>query len=185
MWFEHTGLPWVMPSPNMPTVDTALVYPGMCLLEATNISEGRGTTRPFEIFGAPFVNPATLVKVLNEFRLPGVVFRPLSFQPTFQKHAGNLCGGAQIHVTDREKFRPFKTAVAILKAIHNTYPRDFAWKQPPYEYEEVKLPIDILAGTDRLRKDIETWKDLDEMEKWWKAETRAFEKIRKQYLIYK
>ncbi len=185
MSFEQTGLPWVMPSPNMPTVDTAFVYPGMCLLEATNISEGRGTTRPFELFGAPFIHPGTLVKLLDEFRLPGVVFRPLSFQPTFQKHAGALCGGAQIHVTDREKFRPFKTAVAILKAIHNTYPRDFAWKQPPYEYEEVKLPIDILAGTDRLRKDIETWKDLDEMEKWWKAETRVFEKIRKRYLIYK
>ncbi len=184
-WFDWTGLPWVMPSPNMPTLDTALVYPGMCLLEGTNLSEGRGTTRPFEIFGAPFINAETLVGTLNEFKLPGVVFRPLSFQPTFQKFAGTLCGGAQIHVTDREKFRPFKTGVAILKAIHNTYPRDFAWKQPPYEYEEVKMPIDILAGTDRLRKDIEAWKELDEMEKWWKEETKAFEKIRKQYLIYK
>ena len=106
----------------MPTLDTALVYPGMCLFEATNVSEGRGTTRPFEIFGAPFIHPETLVNVLKEFKLPGVVFRPLSFQPTFQKHAGLLCGGAQIHVTDREKFKPFKTGVAILKAIHNTYP---------------------------------------------------------------
>ena len=185
MWFDQTGLPWVMPSPNMPTLDTALVYPGMCLLEGTNLSEGRGTTRPFEIFGAPFIHAETIVQVLKEFKLPGVVFRPLSFQPTFQKHANTLCDGAQIHVTDREKFKPFKTGVAILKAIHNTYPRDFAWKQPPYEYEEIKLPIDILAGTDRLRKDIESWKDLDEMEKWWKEETRAFEKIRKKYLIYK
>lgn len=185
MWFDQTGLPWVLPSPNMPTLDTALVYPGMCLLEATNISEGRGTTRPFEIFGAPFVNPETLVKALDEFRLPGVVFRPLSFLPTFQKHADTLCGGAQIHVTDREKFKPFKTGVAIVKAIHNTWPREFAWKQPPYEYEEVKMPIDILAGTDRLRKDIEAWKNLDEMESWWKEETRAFEKIRKKYLMYK
>jgi uncharacterized protein YbbC (DUF1343 family) len=184
-WFEQTDLPWAMPSPNMPTPDTALAYPGMCLLEGTNISEGRGTTRPFEIFGAPFIHAETLVKVLNDFKLPGVVFRPLLFQPTFQKHADKLCNGAQIHVTDREKFRPFKTGVAILKAIHNTYPRDFAWKQPPYEYEEVKLPIDILAGTDRLRKDIEAWKDLNEMEKWWKEETKAFEKIRKKYLIYK
>jgi uncharacterized protein YbbC (DUF1343 family) len=156
----------------------------MCLLEGTNISEGRGTTRPFEIFGAPFVHSETIVKVLNEFRLPGVVFRPLSFQPTFQKHANKLCGGAQIHVADRERFKPFKTGVAILKAIHNTYPRDFAWKQPPYEYEEINLPIDILAGTNRLRKEIEAWKDLNEMEKWWKEEARAFEKIRKKYLIY-
>jgi uncharacterized protein YbbC (DUF1343 family) len=185
MWFDQTGLPWVLPSPNMPALETALVYPGMCLLEATNISEGRGTTRPFEIFGAPFIDPDTLVKVLNEFRLPGVVFRPLSFQPTFQKHANKLCGGAQIHVTDRERFKSFKTGVAVLKAIHNTWPREFAWKQPPYEYEEVKMPIDILAGTDRLRKDIEVWKDLNHMEAWWKDQTKTFEKIRKEYLIYK
>jgi len=185
MWFDDTRLPWALPSPNMPTLDTALVYPGMCLLEGTNLSEGRGTTRPFEIFGAPFIHPETLVKTLDGFKLPGVVFRPLSFQPTFQKHANMLCGGAQIHVTDREKFKPFKTGVAILKAIHNTWPRDFAWKQPPYEYEEVKMPIDILAGTDRLRTDIESWKELNEMESWWKEETKTFEKIRKHYLIYK
>lgn len=185
MWFGDTGLPWVLPSPNMPTLDTALVYPGMCLLEGTNLSEGRGTTRPFEVFGAPFVRPDTLVAALDDFKLPGVAFRPLSFQPTFQKHANTQCGGAQIHVTDRRKFRPFKTGVAILKAIHNTWPRDFAWKQPPYEYEEFKLPIDILAGTERIRKDIEAWKDLGAMEKWWKEECRSFEKTRKQYLIYK
>jgi len=184
MWFDQTRLPWVMPSPNMPTLDTALVYPGMCLLEATNVSEGRGTTRPFEIFGAPFIHPETIVNVLKEFELPGAAFRPFSFQPTFQKHAGLLCGGAQIHVTDREKFKPFKTGVAVLKAIHNTYPRDFKWKEPPYEYEEVKLPIDVLAGTDQLRKDVESWKDLEEMETWWNDEAKAFEKIRKRYLIY-
>jgi len=185
MWYDQTTLPWVMPSPNMPTLETALVYPGMCLFEATNISEGRGTTRPFEIFGAPFIHAETIVAALKEFKLPGVVFRPLSFQPTFQKHAGLLCHGAQIHVTDREKFRSFKTGVAILKAIHNTYPRDFAWKQPPYEYEEIMLPIDILAGTNRLRKDIEAWKDLNEMEAWWKEDVRAFDKIRKKFLLYK
>ena len=184
MWFDKTCLPWVMPSPNMPTLDTALVYPGMCLFEATNISEGRGTTRPFEIFGAPFIRSETIVNVLREFKLPGVIFRPLSFQPTFQKHAGLLCGGAQIHVTDREKFKPFKTGVAILKAIHNTYPRDFKWKQPPYEYEEINMPIDILAGSNRLRKDIEAWKNIDAMEKWWKEEVKAFEKTRKKQLLY-
>jgi uncharacterized protein YbbC (DUF1343 family) len=183
-WFDGTGLPWVLPSPNMPTLDTALVYPGMCLLEGTNLSEGRGTTRPFEIFGAPFIHAETIVERLREFRLPGVLFRPLSFQPTFQKHMNMLCGGAQIHVTDREKFKPFRTGVAILKAVHNTYPRDFAWKQPPYEYEEIKMPIDILAGSERLRKDIEAWKDIKEMESWWKEELKEFEKIRKQYLLY-
>lgn len=184
MWFDETGLPWVMPSPNMPTLDTAMVYPGMCLLEGTNVSEGRGTTRPFEIFGAPFIHPETIVNVLREFRLPGVVFRPLYFEPTFQKHAKSVCGGAQIHVTDRNIFLPFKTGVAVLKAIHNTYPRDFSWKKPPYEYEEVKPPIDILSGTDRLRKDIESWKGLDDMQKWWRQETKGFEKIRRKYLLY-
>jgi uncharacterized protein YbbC (DUF1343 family) len=185
MLFDRTGLPWAMPSPNMPTLDTALVYPGMCLLEATNISEGRGTTRPFEIFGAPFIHAETIARVLTDFNLPGVVFRPLSFEPTFQKYANKLCNGAQMHVTDRAKFKPFKTGVAVIKAIHNTYPRDFAWKQPPYEYEEIKLPIDILAGTDRLRKELEAWKDLDEMEAWWDAEAKAFEKVRKGFLLYK
>lgn len=183
-WFDQTSLPWVLPSPNMPTLETATVYPGMCLLEGTNLSEGRGTTRPFEIFGAPFVHPEALIRVLDEYRLPGVVFRPLWFEPTFQKHAKVLCGGCQIHVTDREKFRPFLTGVAVLKAVHNTYPKQFEWKQPPYEYEEVNLPIDILAGSDRLRKDIESWKGLKEMDLWWKEETKQFEKTRKKYLLY-
>jgi len=185
MWFDKTALPWVLPSPNMPTLDTATVYPGICLLEGTNISEGRGTTRPFEIFGAPFINPDSLVHHLKEFILPGVVFRPLYFQPTFQKYAGKLCGGTQIHVVDREKFKPFKTGVAILKVIHNLYPEHFEWKQPPYEYETEKLPIDILAGTDKLRKDIEKGEELDRMEDWWQEQSIKFNnKFRKPYLIY-
>jgi uncharacterized protein YbbC (DUF1343 family) len=126
MWFDKTGLPWVMPSPNMPSPDTATVYPGICLLEGTNLSEGRGTTRPFEIFGAPFIEPEMLVKHIKYFKLPGVMFRPLYFQPTFQKHTGELCGGAQIHIIDRERFKPFKTGVAVLKAVHDLYPEHFA-----------------------------------------------------------
>ncbi|OGP30646.1 MAG: hypothetical protein A2073_00600 [Deltaproteobacteria bacterium GWC2_42_11] len=185
MWFDMTKLPWVMPSPNMPTLDTATVYPGMCLLEGTNLSEGRGTTKPFEIFGAPFIEPDALVKRLNGFKLPGVFFRPLYFQPTFQKHAGKLCGGAQIHITSRERFKPFKTGVAVLKAAHDLYPKDFNWKEPPYEYETRKLPIDILAGTDRLRKGIADGEDLEQMEKWWKKECLHFNRTtRKKYLIY-
>lgn len=184
MWFNETALPWVMPSPNMPTPDTAIVYPGMCLLEGTNLSEGRGTTRPFEIFGAPFIEPDRLVKKLKEFKLAGVIFRPMYFLPAFQKHAGKLCGGAQIHITDRDKFKPFKTGVAILKAVHDIYPKQFKWKQPPYEYETEKMPIDILAGTDRLRKDIGKGESLKNMEVWWTEELRAFEKTRRQYLIY-
>jgi len=185
LWFEDCGLPWVLPSPNMPTPDTAAVYPGMCLLEGTLLSEGRGTTRPFEIFGAPFIEPERLVSHLTSFRLPGVVFRPLHFEPTFQKHAGRLCGGAQLHVTDRKRFKPFKTGVAILKAVHELYPRERLWKSPPYEYETIKMPIDILAGTDRLRLDIEERRGLDEMESWWRHECSRFNKdVRRRHLLY-
>jgi uncharacterized protein YbbC (DUF1343 family) len=186
MWFDNTGIQWIMPSPNMPTLDSALVYPGMCLLEGTSLSEGRGTTRPFEIFGAPFINPDILLDRLRGFRLPGVVFRPLFFQPTFQKHAGKLCGGAQIHVLNRKKYRPFKTGVAVVKAIHDLYPEDFSWKQPPYEYEKEKMPIDILAGSDGIRKEIERGEKLDRMEEWWQEECLDFNRrFRRKYLIYR
>ena len=185
IWFDDTDLPWVPPSPNMPTLDTATVYPGMCLLEGTNLSEGRGTTRPFETFGAPFIDPEASATRLKEFKLPGVIFRPMFFQPTFQKHAGKLCGGAQIHIVNREKFKPFKTGVAVLKAMHDLYPEDFRWKQPPYEYETEKMPIDILAGTDRLRLDIERGEKLDRMEEWWQEECGKFNReFRKKYLMY-
>ena len=146
MWFDQTGLPWVMPSPNMPTLDTATVYPGMCLLEGTNISEGRGTTRPFEIFGAPFIDAESLCRELNGLKLPGVFFRENYFQPTFNKFAGELCGGAQIHVLHRNSFRSFQTGVEIIRCIRKLCPEAFAWKQPPYEYELEKLPIQILLG---------------------------------------
>ncbi len=146
MWFDQTGLPWVMPSPNMPTLDTATVYPGMCLLEATNISEGRGTTRPFEIFGAPFIDAEILCPELNDLKLSGVFFRENYFQPTFHKFAGKLCRGAQLHVLDRDKFRPFKTGVEIIKRIRQIHGDQFQWKQPPYEYEWKRLPIEVLIG---------------------------------------
>ncbi len=146
MWFDETGLPWVMPSPNMPTLDTATVYPGMCLLEGTNISEGRGTTRPFEIFGAPFIEAEQLCRELNNSKLPGVVFREAYFQPAFHKFAGQLCGGAQLHVVDRKSFRPFATGVEIIKRIRKLCGDQFHWKQPPYEYEWKRLPIEILIG---------------------------------------
>lgn len=185
VWFDETHLPWVMPSPNMPTLETAIVYPGMCLLEGTLLSEGRGATRPFEIFGAPFIDPDSLVKRLREFKLPGVLFRPLYFQPTFQKHSGKLCGGAQIHVTNRQRFKPFKTGVAVLKAIHDLYAGLFRWKTPPYEYENEKMPIDILAGTERLRKGIESDEDLEHMESQWQQERLHFDKtVRRRFLMY-
>lgn len=185
-WFDGTGLPWVLPSPNMPTLETAAVYPGMCLLEGTNVSEGRGTTRPFEIFGAPFIDPDMLVARLRESGLAGVRFRPLSFLPTFQKHAGKLCGGAQIHVTDRTRFRPFKTGAAVVKAVHDLYPRRFRWKKPPYEYEGKKMPIDILTGSDRFRNDIEKGTPLHKMEERWNEELSRFQiQVRRNYLIYR
>jgi uncharacterized protein YbbC (DUF1343 family) len=185
MWFDKTELPWVFPSPNIPTLLSAIVYPGMCLLEGTNISEGRGTTKPFEIFGAPFIDPDRLVKYLNEFNLKGVYFRPLFFQPTFHKFSGQLCGGSQIHVLDREKFKPFKTGVAVLKAIRDLYGDKLMWKMPPYEYENKKMPIDILSGSDKLRKFIDSEEKLDYIEEWWSEECRSFDKrYRKNYLIY-
>jgi uncharacterized protein YbbC (DUF1343 family) len=146
MWFDETGLPWVMPSPNMPTLDTAMVYPGMCLLEGTNISEGRGTTRPFEIFGAAFVDAEKFCREMNDAKLPGAHFRETYFQPTFQKFAGELCAGAQLHVTDRDRFQPFATGVEIIRRLRKLYPNSFSWKQPPYEYEYRRLPIEVLLG---------------------------------------
>jgi uncharacterized protein YbbC (DUF1343 family) len=146
MWFDQTGLPWVMPSPNIPTLETATVYAGMCLLEGTNLSEGRGTTRPFEIFGAPWIYPEKLVCELNRLDLPGIRFREMYFQPAFQKFAGQLCGGAQLHVLDRDLFRPFETAIEIIRCIRRMYANHFQWKSPPYEYEFKKLPIEVLLG---------------------------------------
>ena len=146
LYFEETGLPWVIPSPNMPTVDTAVVYPGMCLLEATNMSEGRGTTKPFEIFGAAWITDGRdFAAKLNALDLPGVHFREAYFQPTFHKFRGQLCGGAQFHVTDRGSFLPYRSAVEMINLVRRDYP-DFRWKAPPYEYELKKLPIEILIG---------------------------------------
>ncbi|MBI3939613.1 MAG: DUF1343 domain-containing protein [Acidobacteria bacterium] len=184
MWFDETGLPWVAPSPNMPTLDTAVVYPGICLLEGTNLSEGRGTTRPFELVGAPWVQPERLASRLNAFGMRGVYFRPASFIPTFQKHKGRLCGGVQIHVMNRNGFEPFICGCGVLLAFWAEDPRKFSWKQPPYEYERRKLPIDILFGTDRLRRMVESQSSLREFQEVCDASTREFWKIRKKYLIY-
>ncbi len=148
-FYDELGIPWVMPSPNMPTLDTAIVYPGMCLLEGTNISEGRGTTRPFEIFGAPFIDPFEL-----EVELDYAYLRPIFFKPTFSKYKGEVCGGFQIHVLDRRRFRSVESAVRIIREIKNKYPKEFAWRPPPYEFEENIMPIDLLWGSDGLRRSI-------------------------------
>lgn len=184
-FWEDTGLEWVNPSPNMPSEKTALLYPGMCLLEATNISEGRGTTRPFEILGAPFINPYELVEALENYSLEGVYFRPLYFIPTFNKFAGEKCGGLQIHITDKKALKPFKIGVVIIKVIKELYPDHFRWREPPYEYEFKKLPIDILAGSNYLREALDRGDPIEEMETWWKLEGEVFNKeVRSKYLIY-
>jgi uncharacterized protein YbbC (DUF1343 family) len=184
MWYDETRLPWVMPSPNMPTLDTATVYPGSVMIEGTTVSEGRGTTRPFEIIGAPYIQPYALVEELRKEQLPGVVFRPLHFQPTFHKFANSLCGGIQIHVTDRNLFKPVITGVAIISAIRRLYPNDFGWKQPPYEYVYDKLPFDVIAGSARLRQQIETGVPVVEIEGSWREPLREFNQRRLRYLLY-
>ncbi len=152
--WSATNLPWVMPSPNLPRPASCHVYPGMVLLEGTNLSEGRGTTRPFELFGAPWLDPAALVARLDRAALPGVAFRPCHFEPTFNKHAGQLCGGAQLHPFSSD-FEPVRTAVEILVAVRELAPDNFAWIEPPYEYEEVLPPIDILWGSPTLREGVD------------------------------
>jgi uncharacterized protein YbbC (DUF1343 family) len=184
MWYDQTDLPWIMPSPNMPTLDTATVYPGTVLVEGTLLSEGRGTTRPFELIGAPFIDPYRLVKQLAGEKLPGVFFRPCFFTPTFQKHQGKVCGGVQIHVLDRRQFKPVITGIALLKAIHRLYPDQFAWRQPPYEYVYDKLPFDVIAGSDRLRQQIVADIPLAEIEASWQSDLTRFLEMRRPYLLY-
>lgn len=183
-WFDQTGLPWVMPSPNMPTLDTAIVYPGGCLFEGTNLSEGRGTTRPFEIMGAPWVDPYRLVSELEKEDLPGVRLRPLHFEPAFHKFAGDVCGGVQQHVIDRQTYRPLRTGLAILKVLRRLWPGEFAWREPPYEYEMERPAIDILAGNGRLREQIDSDVPLAEIEGGWQVDLSRFHQIRKRYLLY-
>lgn len=184
MYHDATGLPWVLPSPNLPTLDSAIVYPGTVLVEGTNLSEGRGTTRPFEIAGAPWIEADALAGQLNGAGLPGVHFRPLVFEPTFQKHAGHACGGCQLHVTDRAAFRPVETAVALIAAIRRADPKRFAWREPPYEYEPVKTPIDILYGSDQLRPRIDADVPPAEIAAGWTAGVDAFRKVRERFLLY-
>ena len=184
MYYEETGLPWVMPSPNMPTIETAVVYPGTVLFEGTNVSEGRGTTRPFELIGAPWVDADALAAKLGTYNLPGVHFRPVVFEPTFQKHAKHTCGGCQIHVVDRTPFRAVETAVAVLVEIRAQNPAKFEWRQPPYEYEHTKLPFDILAGSSELREQIDAGLPVRTIASTWLPELERFRKTCQPYLLY-
>lgn len=184
MWWGDTDLPWVIPSPNMPTVFTATVYPGMCLVEGTNLSEGRGTTHPFEFFGAPWLDPFRLADTLNHLDLPGVRFRAHYFLPTFQKHAGKVCGGVELHVTDRNVFEPYRTGLWCIKTARDLDPENFDWRQEPYEFESDRLAIDLLAGTSRFRKIVENGGDLDAWIHEWEDGLQEFAKAREEFLLY-
>ncbi len=183
-WYDETNLPWVMPSPNMPTLDTATVYPGMCLLEGTNLSEGRGTTRPFELFGAPWLDSARVAQFLRGCRLPGLVFRETRFKPTFNTYSGEVCHGFQMHVVDRLRFKPYLTAIAILQGCRAIHKKKFAWRPPPYEYETIKLPIDILLGSSSLRRMIENEIPIREIERGWREKLDVFARVRRHFLLY-
>ncbi len=185
MLWEDTGLPWVAPSPNMPTPDTARVYPGGCLIEGTNLSEGRGTTRPFEWIGAPWLDCHRYAAALNALELPGVSFRPARFEPTFHKWAGRVCDGVQVHVTDRARFKPFLTGLAELAVARRQAPRRFRWRRPPYEFERRRLPIDILLGTDRIRRALETGATLSALERSWRPGLARWVRARAPYLLYR
>ena len=184
MYADRTGLPWVLPSPNIPTVDSAVVYPGTVLFEGTNVSEGRGTTRPFELVGAPWVIAEPFADAMNRLGLPGVHFRPALFEPTFHKHAKTSCGGCQIHVLDRERFRAVETGVALLGAFRAADTSRFQWRDPPYEYEHKKLPIDILAGSSELREQIAAGTPARDIARSWEKGVAEFEKIRRRFLLY-
>jgi uncharacterized protein YbbC (DUF1343 family) len=183
MYYDATALPWILPSPNMPTLDTAVVYPGAVLFEGTKLSEGRGTTRPFELIGAPWIDGERLADAMNARSLPGVHFRPVFFEPTFQKHAGASCGGCQLHVLDRQTFKPLRSSVELIEEFHAQEPSRFAWREPPYEYEHEKMPIDILYGSDQLRAAVAAGEAASLVESW-REEEDAFRRTREPFLLY-
>ncbi len=177
MQYDETGLPWVLPSPNMPTPETALVYPGNCLFEGTNLSEGRGTTRPFELIGAPYIKGWEIAERMNRLDLPGVSFREAYFNPTFSKHAGINVGGLQLYVTDHDEYDPIRTALTIMVELKKQYPNDFAWRSDNW--------IDKLMGTDKVRKAIDEGASVDEIIADWQGGLKEFQQLRKSYLLYR
>jgi uncharacterized protein YbbC (DUF1343 family) len=185
MLYGDTELPWVFPSPNMPSPATALVYPGQVIWEGTNISEGRGTCLPFELFGAPFFEyDQILRKAKNSADLPGCFLRPLIFEPTSNKWAGQACSGFQIHITDQATFRPYRTSLALLQAVMLLYPEAFQYKKPPYEYEHERLPMDLIIGDRQIRQALEQGESIMDMEKSWQDDLDDFDKLRQEVFLY-
>lgn len=184
LWYDETDSPWVLPSPNMPTLEAATVFPGTVHLEGTQMSEGRGTTRPFELVGAPYIEADRFAQALNGMGLPGVYFRSCVFLPTFQKHGGEACGGVQIHVTNRETFQPALSGIAVVKIAFDMYGDDFKWKNPPYEYEYDKNPFDVIAGTSKVREAIERGDSLESIKESWQVPLAEFSRLRGDFLLY-
>jgi len=183
-FLDETDCPWVLPSPNIPTVDTAVVFPATVYFEGTQISEGRGTTRPFEIVGAPFIDADDWADTLKMLELPGVIFRPVQFLPTFQKHAGKNCAGVFVHVTDRQIFEPVVTGLAMIKTLRDLYSVEFGWKTTPYEYVFDRNPFDVISGTLKIRNLIEAGTDIKQIKSSWQNDVAAFGQLREQYLLY-
>ena len=185
MLFGDTGLPWVAPSPNLPTPVSTLVYPGQVLWEGTNVSEGRGTTQPFELFGAPFMDVQKILATLEKAHIPGVVFRPAVFEPASNKWQQTACNGFQIHVTDPQRYQPYTTTLHLLQAVILHHREQFEWKAPPYEYEFKRMPIDLIIGDHTIRKRLEKLEPLDEIEASWQEELSGFKKISRKFHLYK
>lgn len=183
-FYDDTDAPWVMPSPNIPTVDSTVIFPGTVFFEGTQVSEGRGTTRPFEIIGAPYIDAKKLADALCSLELSGVYFRPINFLPTFQKHAGKTCGGVFVHILDREALEPVITGLAMVKTIFDMYPNEFKWKNPPYEYVFDRNPFDVIAGTEKTRNLIEGNSSVEEIKLSWQKDVEDFKQLREQYLLY-
>jgi uncharacterized protein YbbC (DUF1343 family) len=183
-FYDETDAPWVMPSPNMPTVDTTVVFPSTVYFEGTKVSEGRGTTRPFEIVGAPYIDSNEYADELSALELPGVIFRPINFLPTFQKYSNQSCGGVFLHITERNLFEPVITGLAMVKIMYELYPKDFEWKDTPYEYEFDRNPFDVIAGTTKIREMIEEGKSIAEIKLSWKNDVEDFNELKKKYFLY-
>jgi uncharacterized protein YbbC (DUF1343 family) len=184
-WLDETGLPWVPPSPNMPTLDTAALYPGLCLVEATTLSEGRGTTRPFHLVGAPWLHAERLVERLRDLGLGGIAFRSARFRPEFDKHEGTTCAGVELHVTDRRALEPVALGLHLVKAIHDLHPNDFAWRIDPYEFRGDVPALDLLTGTPAARELIESSRDLSPLFESWRRSVKDFEERLQGVLLYR